>query len=395
MMSILFVDDEVNILEGIRNSLRKRLNIWHVEFAESGEEALNILAAKKIDIIVSDMRMPGMDGATLLSKVQEIYPEMTRIILTGQADRESMLRAIPVTHQFLCKPISPQDLLAILDRICALYSRIQSDKVRHLVGSIRSIPSQPKTAMRLSGFLAAGNPSLKDLGMLIEQDPGLFARIIQVANSAFCGGSREVTSISVAISILGTEFVQGLAIVNEVFATTPANRHLMPLIEATFDKAFRGGSLAVKFLKNHPESGFAMTSLLLRDIGLIITATANRSVCDLTMVGQGIEGESLVDLEFKVFGLTHAEVGGHLLALWGMPTKIVEAVTFHHTIDESTIDPLIMAAIHVSDIATSHDSMTRESLVAKLNWEFIERHQLTEKVNEWLDIALGQQMEAA
>ena len=395
MISILFVDDEVNILEGIRNSLRKRLNLWDVEFAESGQDALIKLAAKKFDIIVSDMRMPGMDGATLLSKVQDIYPEMTRIILTGQADRESMLRAIPVTHQFLCKPISPQDLLAFLDRVCAFYSRIQSDNVRHLVGSIKSIPTRPKTAMKISGFLATGEPSLKDLGMLIEEDPGLCARIIQVANSAFCGRSREVTSISVAISTLGIEFVQALAIANEVFATTPANRHLMPLIEATYDKAFRGGYLAVKFLQNHPESGFAMTSLLLRDIGLIITATANRSVCDLTLVGQGIDGESLVDLEFKVFGLTHAEVGGHLLALWGMPMKIVEAVTCHHTIGDSTLDPLVMAAIHVADVATSHHSMTRESLVAKLNREFIERHQLTEKVNEWLDIAVGQQMEAA
>lgn len=101
---ILFVDDEPNVLAGLRNLLRKQRDRWEMLFAPSGKAALEEMATCPVDVIVSDMRMPGMDGAELLRLVKERYPRTVRIVLSGHAEREAVSRAISVAHQFLSKP---------------------------------------------------------------------------------------------------------------------------------------------------------------------------------------------------------------------------------------------------------------------------------------------------
>ena len=104
MKSILFVDDEQQILDGLKDLLRKQRKQWSMVFALGGQAALDELTQRPFDVVVSDMRMPGIDGATLLTRVKEMYPASARIILSGHADRDSIVRALPVAHQFLNRP---------------------------------------------------------------------------------------------------------------------------------------------------------------------------------------------------------------------------------------------------------------------------------------------------
>jgi len=394
MISILFVDDEVNILEGIRNSLRKRLCDWSVAFATSGPEALETLSKSKFDIIVSDMRMPGMDGADLLARVQERYPYMTRFILTGQADREAILRAIPVTHQFMYKPCSPTDLIALLDRTCNLHERIQNEVIRRLVSSAKCVPSAPKTAAKIAEIRAQGENTLSNVAALIERDPGLSARVLQVSNSAVMGRSKEVTSIPDAVSFIGLECAESLAMANEVFNGGPGTQPLAKLLESTCEKAFQGATFVSKFLKGHPEKGLAMTATLLRDIGLIVSASSNPSIYKLA-TDPNMTSESLIDVERTCLGVTHAEIGGHLLALWGTPMTIVEAVSCHHDVEEATINPFVMAAVHVADILVENYGVPTADIRGKINWEFASLHQLESDIEEWLDLDLQYVQQAA
>ena len=394
MISILFVDDEVNILEGIRNSLRKHMKEWHLEFANSGEEALQFMARLHFDIIVSDMRMPRMDGATLLSIVQKMYPAVSRFILTGQADQESMLRAIPVTHQFIYKPCNPPELIALLERTCALHCRIQSEEIRHLVGAAEAIPSIPETTIKLNEILSGSQWTLSDISHVVEHDPGLCARIIQVSNSAFCGRSKEVTSIQEAVSIVGIECVQALAIANQFFAETADNQHCLKLLRSTYTKGFEGLVSVARFLPKHPDRAAAMTSALLRDIGIIILAMSKQDVTEEdaelkaeieSVVPYQPGTETLFEMETRL-GVTHSDLAGHLLALWGTPMSIVEAVTLHHTIDQSTIDPMFMVAVHVADILAENGNQNLDKVEEALNWEFIEAHNLRSTVEGWLEL---------
>ena len=147
--SILFVDDEPNILAGLKRMLRPLRNTMDIMFAESGQEALACLREHHIDVMVSDMRMPGMDGAELLTRVQRHYPHTIRIMLSGQADEESTLRTVGVVHQFIAKPSDPETLKGVLGKACALQDLMQNEQLQALVAGLGSLPSLPAVAIQI------------------------------------------------------------------------------------------------------------------------------------------------------------------------------------------------------------------------------------------------------
>lgn len=109
---ILFVDDEPSVLQGLQRMLRLLHDEWEMTFAGSGAEALDLLTQSPFDVIVSDMRMPGMDGAELLAFVCRHYPDTGRIALTGHATLKAAVRAINEGEisRFLLKPCNEADL---------------------------------------------------------------------------------------------------------------------------------------------------------------------------------------------------------------------------------------------------------------------------------------------
>jgi response regulator RpfG family c-di-GMP phosphodiesterase len=107
---ILLVDDEQAILDGLRRQLRKKFT---VHTAAGGAEALALLESEPVTVVVSDMRMPQMNGATFLSKVRTLYPDVVRILLTGQADTQAAITAVNEgqIYRFLTKPCPPEVLV--------------------------------------------------------------------------------------------------------------------------------------------------------------------------------------------------------------------------------------------------------------------------------------------
>ena len=116
---ILFVDDEPLILQGLQRMLHSMQEEWDMAFVESGARALELMEREPFDVIVSDMRMPGMNGAELLCQVQNLYPRTTRLILSGYADRELVLQCLGSTDHYLSKPYNAASLKAALCRITA------------------------------------------------------------------------------------------------------------------------------------------------------------------------------------------------------------------------------------------------------------------------------------
>lgn len=117
--AILFVDDDTSIIHGLKRLMRIMRYEWDMFFAESGQEALSILALNRIDIIVADMRMPEMDGLELLNKVKKLYPHVIRIIFSGHFDHEMTLHSLKIAHQCLAKPCSANTLQNTIERTCS------------------------------------------------------------------------------------------------------------------------------------------------------------------------------------------------------------------------------------------------------------------------------------
>src|SRR5580698_5032500 len=120
MKRILFVDDEKQILDGIRRLLSDQADVWEMQFALGGEEALTLCQASTFDVVVSDMRMPGMDGATLLGQVRGLFPDAARLILSGYSDVALATRAISVAHRVLAKPCDAVELQSTIESLCTL-----------------------------------------------------------------------------------------------------------------------------------------------------------------------------------------------------------------------------------------------------------------------------------
>ena len=119
-MRVLFVDDEPNILSGLRRILRGQRKEWDMVFKESGEDGLAVLAESPCEVVVSDMKMPGMDGAEFLSRVREEYPGSIRIALSGETDANMVYRCVQHAHQYLAKPCDADTLVATVKRISRL-----------------------------------------------------------------------------------------------------------------------------------------------------------------------------------------------------------------------------------------------------------------------------------
>ena len=115
-MRILFVDDEPHVLAGLRNVFYRERARWDMTFASSGEDALAELAIANFDVVVSDMRMPGIDGLALLDRVKQKSPRTARIMLSGSADKDEVERATASVDELLGKPCDAKTLRLTIER---------------------------------------------------------------------------------------------------------------------------------------------------------------------------------------------------------------------------------------------------------------------------------------
>src|SRR5437016_1678771 len=150
---ILFVDDEPLILQGLERTLRPMRQDWEMDFAQGGAKALECFAASSYDVIVSDMLMPGMDGAQLLQEIQQKSPKTIRLILSGHAEQKYSMKCVGVAHQYLSKPCDPAALKNTLSRLTSLNSAGHSDSILRLLPSLERLPSIPAVYSEIVGLL--------------------------------------------------------------------------------------------------------------------------------------------------------------------------------------------------------------------------------------------------
>lgn len=218
MKTLVFVDDEMRILQGLQRQLRSMRNEWNMNFFESGRQALDYLGQHPVDVIVTDMMMPGMDGAQLLTEVSRLHPQTVRIVLSGHAEHEATLRLVGPAHQYLTKPCAADDLRAAIGRAFALRELLGSEQLKRLTAQIKALPTLPATQGELTRALQADMPALDHIGEIVARDIGMTAKILQLVNSAFFGLPRQITNPGEAVAYLGLNTVRALAFSTEMFS---------------------------------------------------------------------------------------------------------------------------------------------------------------------------------
>jgi HD-like signal output (HDOD) protein/CheY-like chemotaxis protein len=330
MNAILFVDDDVSVLGGLRDSLRRFRHLWEMKFVPDAEAAMQELSTRPYDVVVSDMRMPDVDGAALLADVRARYPATARIILSGHADPAAILRTLPVAHQYLTKPCDPEQLRQVVERICALNALIHNDAIRSLVGGIGSLPSVPTTYLAMTQLMAQPEVDLAKVIALVEQDPAMCVKVLQLVNSAYFGLPRRMTGLKQAVTYLGLELLKSLVLSTHVFGMADAKSAAACHLDRLREAAMLTATLARRFLHGTPQADDAFTAGMVHDIGCIVMAM------------KGIQ-------EQPDCGVTHAAIGAYLIGMWGLPLDIVEAVAYHHAPGKvSHLQTATMDAVHVA-----------------------------------------------
>jgi putative nucleotidyltransferase with HDIG domain len=364
-----------------------------MSFIGSGKEALRLLASERFDVIVSDMRMPEMDGATLLKKVQDEYPEVVRIVLSGHAELEAALRAVPVAHQFLTKPCEAGLLENVVERACSLQALVNDEVVRRTVGRIEKLPSLPRVYSQLMGVLADEQSTTRDAAEIIKQDVAMCAKILQLVNSAFFRRSREISKIEEAVTYLGTNMVKQVVLAVEVFSKGTACGNLAGLsIEALQHHSLLVAGIASSMFTQKPEKEDAFIAGLLHDIGKLLLAMELPEHVQRVVDTMRREGGAMHLVEERLLGVTHAEVGAYLLGIWGLPYPIVEAVANHHApgrVEQPAFD--LVAAVHVADALACEQANPVVSGAERQNIDldpsYLDKLGIGEQIGAWRETA--------
>lgn len=350
---ILFVDDEPMVLRGIERSLRSMRSEWQLEFLPGGPEALEAMARQPFDVVVTDMRMPGMDGAQLLEELKERFPSTVRMALSGQSDQATILRAVGPTHQYFSKPCDAEELKQKIRHTLALRDLLDNPALKEAVSRLEMVPCLPALHASLSSVLQSPNCSITEASGVIVRDIGMTAKLLQLVNSAFLGTPSQVVSSRKAAALIGIDSLRTLMLSLHLFV--PLETGLTEELAQVWDHGFATGTIAQAITESQncgPKAAeAAFTAGLLHDIGKLVLASACSEEYEFALRSRAEKNISTTESEFEVFRSTHAQVGAYLLGLWGLPDSIVEAVAWHHEpaqVKPASFSPLI--AVHVASI---------------------------------------------
>lgn len=348
--SVLFVDDERSILK----SLERLFFDSDIDalFADSGAEGLKILGNQPIDIVVSDMKMPEMDGHQFLRQVKKSFPGTTRIILSGYASENELFESIidGSNSLYLLKPWKGEELKTTIEHIFAARDLYRNLSILEFANKLENLSMIPGIYNSVSNLIEQ-DADISAIANVIEGDPTVTASVLRVVNSAFY--NIKTASITQAITFLGLPVVKSIVLSCGLLQSVrihfpPFNlqrlaRHATRtnmLVSAIYAKVY-GSAM--------PDS--IATAGLLHNIGFVLFLHYFPEKYKLILQEYlNLEGQELLPvLEKERIGVTHAELGGYLLDWWALPYSIVECALFHNTpLHGSVINHQPVMAVHLA-----------------------------------------------
>ena len=373
-MTVLFVDDDALVLRSVRRALAHDKR-FEVRIAQGGSEGLRCLEAEPVSIVVSDVRMPEMDGVAFLKEVKRRHSAVLRLALSGYADTRSMMGLTSVAHRYLSKPIDPKELGSVLGSMALLTEGIGSPDVLSVVESAvpgihRGTASEVLVALENTDF----DPD--ELVELIQRDTVLTSKVLQLANSPLFGSRCPVSELRPAIMTVGTNILKPLVLMLSATATDEDRGSDLP---RRMQHGLNVAQLAHRVCTGRKE--LAQTAGLLHDIGCCVIENIDReqtevplSVLD-TATGPAIQAT----VDGRTVEASHAEVGAVLLALWGISAEVASVVRHHHSV--ATAPDTIAAetlAVHVADALLSYGDWPSE-----LDLAYLDARGLTDQIPIW------------
>ena len=384
---LLFVDDEEMLLSGLRRALHGMRDEWEMTFVTNADEALRELDREVYDAVITDMHMPAMDGAELLEEVQKRHQGIVRIVLSGESSKETVLRSIDPTHQFLSKPCDLEELKVRLRLAFSMRDLLVNPTVKTIVTRLRNIPSLPLLYNELTDALQKPGTSLSLLEQIIERDVAMATKVLQLANSAFIGVRGQVSSLLQAVALIGTEAIRTLALSMHVFSRLESDSKAAPYITALWNHSVEVASLARQIATAEGQDRGTIEQCfsagLLHDVGKAVLLAEMPKDYRQILADPDMKSKTLVALEIEHLGCTHAQIGAYLMSIWGLPAPLVVAVALHHQPLESLTRFSALTAVHCADAIVAEKDTSKFNQDIEMDMAYVERLELSERVQTW------------
>ncbi|AOY77027.1 response regulator [Clostridium formicaceticum] len=346
---ILFVDDETAILKSL-----KRLFMdadYEIFLAEGGEEALQFLSAENIDLLFTDVKMPGMDGYKLLEKVKKKYPLIIRVILSGYTEGKEIVEAIQknLARTYILKPWNNEELLKFIEDTFEIQKLLKN---KNNMNKFNNIPTLIGSYNRIKTLIEEKS-DMEEIAKTIEEDQAIAAKVLHIANSAFYG--VKTASIKQAITYLGSDNVEKIVLSTSIFNQLKDNDKITSVKKPLWNHASLTNKVLTFFyenLLNQKIPKWCETAGLLHDIGKVIILTQFPKEYETMLNNVNYHGNGKEDLEVEksIIGNSHEEIGGYALYWWGLPYAMVEAALFHHhPLDEKVLNKNLVSMVHLAN----------------------------------------------
>jgi len=366
---VLMVDDDKRLLAGYKRRYRK---IFDIETAEgAGQGLLMVKNQGPYAVIISDLRMPGMDGIRFLSKVRELSPDSIRIMLTGYADRENAFDALnkASANRILVKPCKDDTIEKAITEGIQQYRSVVGGKTQSsppetkahqkkestleeviavLKGDEIDLPSLPQIAVKFKEISKKG-ADFDDIANLLKQDMAIASKIIRISNSAFYRGVEQNKTVEQAIGRLGLVATEQLvdAICNKALYTI-ANKKYMPVIEKLWEHSLscaHACQIIFELLDQHLEVD-PFTLGLFHDIGKLILL---RIIAELEKKGKFKRELDIIE-SFDVLANYHDVFGAKLLEKWEFSTIYVHCAMYHDSLEKADSVTNELLIVHFANL---------------------------------------------
>ncbi len=394
---VLFADEEVPALRNLQRMLQPLRSEWEMIFATSGSMALQILDEQDFDVLVTAANFSDLEDGSLLAHAVTRHPQMVRIALCDRADRASLVQTAALAHQQLPRPCDPALITSQIRRTLALQHLMTDPALQAVVAQVGTLPSLPSLYLELTAELKAEEPSPERVARIIANDPAMNAKIIQMANSPFWGLRTTITQTREAVLFLGLQTISALVLSIHVFTCFDARRLKAGKLSDFWSHStmVSGYTRGIARLERCDPAlvGEATIAGLLHDLGKLLLANSLPMEYQDVLKLAAAEAIPSWQAEQRVLGASHAEIGAYLLALWGLPQRVVEAVAWHHRPSDSRVlTGKTIAMVHAANIIahqervlSGHAGVVVPALDwSSVDWPYLETLDLADRFNQWV-----------
>jgi response regulator RpfG family c-di-GMP phosphodiesterase len=342
MKRILIVDDEVQILNALSRTFQE--TDYEIYTAEGSREAMKLLDAHDIHMVISDMRMPELDGYKLLSMIKEKSPNVIRIILSGYADERPMFQALlhNVAKLYVFKPWNNDDFLKNIDRLFADENELNSFELQDKLKEINCNCVMSEHCEKMLSLIEEEN--MDALIDEIDQNPEVSKLLLQVAKQGVYGAMPDkVKQVALYIGLHNLKSFMRFACAVSCFQSADTSEEPDLLIKHAYltNRIFL--FLFEVFLHRQPTES-AMFAGLMHNIGLIIISPQEEVTAK-----HKPELSDYITMEYDQDQLLHQEVGAYYLDQWDLPFPVYETALYHHRPqDTNIINRELVSCVHIA-----------------------------------------------